>query len=113
MNNQDIALNLARGGHGGFKAALGDAFLAADSHNRDRIAKAFPEVFVSDEPQEPTWPQMEALLVFRSKHGRDWKEKLVNAWLDGSDTKETNGHLLRQLRNRLGPTWLYALTLPK
>ena len=54
----------------------------------------------------PTPEQLEALRAYKAKHGDYWKYKLLNAWLDGTDASEPNGHLLRQVRNQLGPSWL-------
>lgn len=53
-----------------------------------------------------TAEQYDALVAYAAKYGDNWKEKLSNAWLNGADANEPNGHLLRQVRNRLGPSWL-------
>jgi hypothetical protein len=53
--------------------------------------------------------QIEALLGFRERHGRSWKNKLVTAWMNGSDASESGGGALRRLRNCSGPTWLDTL----
>lgn len=50
--------------------------------------------------------QEAALKAFAEKHGKDWKRKLLDAWYSGTDTAEPDGHLLRQIRNSYGPTWL-------
>lgn len=50
--------------------------------------------------------QAEAVLAFARKKGREWKEDLLSAWLNGTDAREPNGGLLRQVRNQLGPQWL-------
>lgn len=55
---------------------------------------------------EPTPEQLAALQAFAQKYGRNWKYKLVGAWCNGADAREPNGHLLRQVRNQLGPQWL-------
>ena len=54
--------------------------------------------------------QQAALLRFKEKHGRCWKKKLQDKWLDGSDVKEPNGHLLRQIRNQ-NENWLTDLRI--
>ncbi len=53
--------------------------------------------------------QRAALIAFRDKYGRTWKTELNDRWLNGKDASEPNGHLLRQIRNRQGPTWLNNL----
>lgn len=55
---------------------------------------------------QPNEEQSAALLLFKLKHPLDWKTKLATAWIYGTDTKEPQGHLLRQIRNQCGPTWL-------
>ena len=55
--------------------------------------------------------QAEAVLTFARKNGRDWKEALMSAWLNGTDAREPNGALLRQVRNTLGPQWLEIANL--
>lgn len=57
--------------------------------------------------------QREALLKFKKDHGHTWKYKLNSAWQTGTDANMTGGHLLRQIRNQLGPQWLERLTIPK
>ena len=59
----------------------------------------------------PTTEQLEALKSFAANHGRSWKRKLLNAWTSGADAREQNGHLLRQVRNQLGPIWLNKFSL--
>lgn len=59
----------------------------------------------------PTAEQLEAIKAFAKKHGRSWKQELNDAWMDGSDAQEPNGHLLRQVRNNLGPRWLIKFKL--
>lgn len=59
----------------------------------------------------PNFAQVEALLAFKAKHRRLWKEKLNTAWCTGKDCAEPNGALLRQVRNEFGPSWLHAFKL--
>ena len=61
----------------------------------------------------PTPEQLAALEAFAARHGRTWKDKLATMWWTGRDTNEPDGHLLRQVRNRLGPSWLVKFRLPK
>ena len=56
--------------------------------------------------KQPNDEQLAAVRAFKEKHGHDWKVDLLNAWLTGKDASEPNGHLLRQVRNQFGPTWL-------
>lgn len=57
--------------------------------------------------------QLQALVDFSKRHGRYWKRELNLMWFNGRDADEPNGHLLRQVRNQLGPTWLHHFKLPK
>lgn len=59
----------------------------------------------------PTPDQLEALRAYKAKHGAHWKSALNSAWQVGSDVREPNGHLLRQVRNQLGPSWLKTATV--
>lgn len=43
---------------------------------------------------------------FKRRFGTAWKSKLGAMWADGRDADQPDGHLLRQLRNELGPSWL-------
>lgn len=54
----------------------------------------------------PNEEQLAALRAFKARHGRNWKTTLSAKWSNGTDTAEPNGHLLRQVRNQGGPTWL-------
>jgi len=55
---------------------------------------------------QPNTEQLIRLQAFKSQHGRNWKSELLNQWLCGKDASQTDGHLLRQVRNQLGPSWL-------
>ena len=61
---------------------------------------------------ELTADQLAAIVAFAASNGRDWKRKLNDAWLNGRDANEPNGHFLRQVRNTLGPQWLVGFKLP-
>jgi hypothetical protein len=60
---------------------------------------------------EPTQEQLQALREFAKKYGRNWKQELSDMWLAGRDANEPNGHLLRQVRNQCGPSWLAKFKL--
>lgn len=45
--------------------------------------------------------QLNAVLEFRQKHGRNWKEKLLSGWLAAAYPG-----CLQQIRNCFGPEWL-------
>lgn len=60
---------------------------------------------------QPTSEQLEALQEFAAKYGRYWKDELRTQWLHGTDAHEPKGHLLRQVRNQLGPKWLTTCKL--
>lgn len=63
--------------------------------------------------RHPTPEQLAAVQAFRAKHGRTWRADLLAAWLNGRDASEPDGHLLRQVRNQLGPRWLASAVIPK
>lgn len=65
-----------------------------------------------DQEEDPTPEQLAALSRFAKRVGADWKGRLSAAWTSGKDATMPDGHLLRQLRNRLGPEWLMSFTLP-
>lgn len=56
--------------------------------------------------KQPTPEQLAALDDYKASHGRNWKQSLILAWMRGSDDREPNGYLLRQVRNTFGPAWL-------
>lgn len=51
--------------------------------------------------------QAQALVAWAEKRGQHWKAHLIAHWSAGSE----NNHLLRQVRNTLGPTWLSKTSL--
>jgi hypothetical protein len=65
---------------------------------------------------EPNLEQINALHSYASKFGsigeETWKTHLMDDWMTGRDDGRENGHLLRQMRNRGGPTWLNGYDLP-
>lgn len=50
--------------------------------------------------------QTERLLQFKAEHGRCWRRKLIDLWAAGKDDHDP---LLRQIRNKLGPSGVYQL----
>jgi hypothetical protein len=44
-----------------------------------------------------------ALIDFKTKHGRRWKDKLKRLWATGKDERHPDGALLREVRNEIGP----------
>ncbi|AMK23219.1 MULTISPECIES: hypothetical protein [Sphingomonadaceae] len=58
------------------------------------------------EPDDAMW---RALVDFRARHGRRWKEALSLKWMNGGDDFEPFGASLRRVRNQLGPSWLCDL----
>ena len=42
-----------------------------------------------------------ALLDWRQRAGRSWKEKLQIAWMTGADENDPRGSALRRIRNHL------------
>ena len=61
-------------------------------------------------PLEPITPeQLEAINRFARENGRTWKSNLRHAWETGRYDDHGAGeysHLLQQVRNGLGPSWL-------
>ncbi|MEZ0498152.1 hypothetical protein [Sphingomonas sp. IW22] len=59
--------------------------------------------------QEPDDRMWRALLDFRARHGRRWKDALTRKWMNGDDEREPNSASLRMIRNQFGPSWLSDL----
>lgn len=55
---------------------------------------------------QPNEEQLNAICAFADKYGTNWRTELLSAWIYGTDAREPNGHLLRQVRNQFGPRWL-------
>jgi hypothetical protein len=55
--------------------------------------------------------QLDRLQAFKAANGNKWKAKLLGLWMNGRDASERDGHLLRQVRNKIGPKGLYDLKL--
>jgi len=49
-----------------------------------------------------THEEAEALRHFAERHGRTWKAVLRDLWVSGKDANESDGSMLRQIRNRHG-----------
>lgn len=58
---------------------------------------------------KPEW--RDALIRFKERHGRNWKADLKTLWWTGRDATQEDGHLLRQIRNHIGPSKLDKLKL--
>ena len=57
----------------------------------------------------PSAEQLAAVEAFAAKYGKlrgGWQEHLITCWMSGADAREPSGHLLRQVRNQFGPSWL-------
>ncbi len=63
--------------------------------------------------QQPTSEQLFALENYRANHGRNWKMHLWHDWMNAEYNGATDAHLLQQVRNNLGPSWLHKLNLDK
>lgn len=57
----------------------------------------------------PNAAQWIALLDFRDRHGRTWKNDLSLKWMNGQDERERHAPHLRAIRNHFGPSWLHDL----
>lgn len=64
---------------------------------------------MKSDPNDLDDAMMSALLDWRQRNGRPWKERLSIAWMTGADERAPRGSSLRQIRNRLGPSWLVDL----
>lgn len=67
---------------------------------------------VQTKPQ-PNREQLAAIAAWAKQYGRNWKEPLRYAWMDGNYHGFADSHLLQQVRNQCGPSWLIGYTLPK
>jgi hypothetical protein len=71
---------------------------------------------MTTEKQPPlTNEERAALLEFKAKYGREWKQYLMAAWLSyayrGRPMGGQDTGILRNIRNMRGPTWLDRLKL--
>ena len=57
--------------------------------------------------------QESALIRFAATHGRTWKSQLNDMWMIAAYGGHPDTHLLQQVRNQLGPSWLVNYKLPK
>lgn len=57
---------------------------------------------------QPTQAQVDALQAYAVAHGRSWKSKLINDWMQG----RCQG-ALQHVRNVFGPSWLLRFRLPR
>lgn len=66
--------------------------------------------------REPTAEQLAELKNFAAMNGRTWKSRLRHAWETGQYAEcgaADYSHLLQQIRNTFGPTWLVNFKLAK
>jgi len=59
----------------------------------------------------PTDEQLAALGAYAAWAGDDWKYRLTSDWVRAGSEWDGPYHLLHQLRNTLGPTWLARVSL--
>lgn len=64
---------------------------------------------MTTERTTPSAAQWIALLDFRDRHGRTWRDELSTKWMNGKDERERHAPHLRAIRNHFGPSWLYDL----
>jgi hypothetical protein len=64
-----------------------------------------------DVPARPEWTddELRTLIRFRRRVGRCWKNTLLDLYQFGRDDYEPEGSGLRRIRNRQGPSRVYAL----
>jgi len=60
-------------------------------------------------------PQQEAIRLYAEEKGRNWKSKLSDEWLVARYVWKhpDKSHLLQQVRNSFGPSWLRSVQIPK
>lgn len=68
---------------------------------------------MNTENKQPTDEQIAAIGNFAQRHGRYWKRALNECWMTGLYHGDTSAHLLQQVRNQFGPTWLMKFKLVK
>ena len=63
----------------------------------------------------PNSKQLEALRLFASANGRNWKSELNTLWMNGAYSNAVLGGAypahLQQVRNQFGPSWLVRFSL--
>ena len=87
-----------------------DGRLVSEYHTDDRADALDTADAILARLARPTADQVAAVAAFATRHGRTWRAELLAAWLNGRDAAEPDGHLLRQVRDRLGPVWLRDVT---
>ena len=58
-----------------------------------------------------TSEQITRLQQFADQHGSDWRNVLRAMWFNGTDATQPDGHLLRQIRNTVGPSALESVAI--
>ena len=61
----------------------------------------------------PSREQVEALKAWAGIYGRNWKSALNTAWMNGNYNGFADSHLLQQVRNTFGPSWLVRFVLAR
>lgn len=86
-------------------------YLWAEYHSGDRDDALGTAGMIGETMREdmPSPEHLQALVQYACRNGLRWKDRLSAAWSNGSDVKEIDGPLLRQIRNRFGPHWLAGL----
>ena len=64
-------------------------------------------------PEIPSTEQVEALKAWAALYGRNWKSALRSAWMDVNYHGFADSHLLQQVRNTFGPSWLVRFVICK
>ena len=62
-------------------------------------------------PEIPSTEQVEALKAWAAIYGRNWKSTLRDAWMNGDYHGFADSHLLQQVRNTFGPSWLVRFVI--
>jgi hypothetical protein len=62
-------------------------------------------------PNQPNQEQLAAIISFAQDNGRNWKAELNHSWMNANYAGRTDGHLLQQVRNQFGPSWLVKFKL--
>lgn len=62
--------------------------------------------------KQPTAQQIAALQSFAKANRRNWKQRLNYYWTIANYDDNGDTHILQQIRNEFGPTWLTRFKLP-
>ncbi|QYE37260.1 hypothetical protein KZX46_21755 (plasmid) [Polymorphobacter sp. PAMC 29334] len=64
---------------------------------------------MKSDPNDLDDKQLSALLDWKQRKGRSWKNDLLFAWQNGRDEQDPRSASLRWIRNHRGPSWLVDL----